>query len=362
MKVAVYTICKNEEKFVERWYESSKDADYHILTDTGSTDGTVALARSLGITVNEIVLKPFRFDDARNASLISVPTDADYCIALDVDEVLAPGWREALQVAYDKGIDRPTYRRIEAFNADGSPLTEFNGFKVHRRFGIRWHYPIHEVLDWYSTDTEKSEYIEGFEIHHHQNTETSRKQYLPLLEMAVKEKPDARNLYYLGRELSYYKEYERSTEILKKYLEISIFKQERSSACRILGIVDPSNAEEWFMKATEEWESRESFLALANYYYLRKEWDECHLVAKTALTFDKKPMEFLVEAWAWGHMAEDLVAVSAWQLGDYETALKHGRRALALAPDNERLQSNVRFYESKVSDANVQSDDVRGTE
>ena len=362
MKVAVYTICKNEEKFVERWYASSVDADYHILTDTGSTDNTVKIARSLGITVNEILLKPFRFDDARNASLISIPADADYCIALDVDEVLAPGWREALQVAYDKGIDRPTYRRIEAFNDDGSPLTEFNGFKVHRRFGIRWHYPIHEVLDWYSTDEEKSEFIEGFEIHHHQNKETSRAQYLPLLEMAVKEKPDARNLYYLGRELSYYKEYKRSTEILKQYLEKSIFPQERSSACRILGITDPSNAEEWFTKATEEWESRESFLALANYYYLRKDWDECHLVAKTALTFDKKPMEFLVEAWAWGHMAEDLVAVSAWQLGDYETALKHGLKALALAPDNERLQSNVKFYESKVTNAIVQSDDVRGTE
>ena len=362
MKVAVYTICKNEEKYVQRWYESSRDADYHVLTDTGSTDGTVKLARSLGITVNEIVLKPFRFDDARNASLIALPADVDYCIALDVDEVLAPGWREALEKAYEKKIDRPTYRRIEAFNEDGSPLTEFNGFKVHRRFGIRWHYPIHEVLDWYSTEKETSEFIEGFEIHHHQNKETSRKQYLPLLEMAVKEKPDARNLYYLGRELSYYKEYERSKEMLEKYLEISVFKQERSSACRILGIVDPKNAEEWFMRATEEWESRESFLALANYYYLRKEWDECHLVAKTALTFDKKPMEFLVEAWAWGHMAEDLVAVSAWQLGDYKTALHHGLKALALAPDNERLQSNVRFYESKVNDANVQSDDVRGTE
>jgi glycosyltransferase involved in cell wall biosynthesis len=103
MKVAVYTICKNEEKFVERWYASSVDADYHILTDTGSTDNTVKIARSLGITVNEILLKPFRFDDARNASLISIPTDADYCIALDVDEVLAPGWREALEKAFDAG-------------------------------------------------------------------------------------------------------------------------------------------------------------------------------------------------------------------------------------------------------------------
>ena len=138
MKIAIYTISKNEEKHVEKWYESSKEADYHILADTGSTDRTVEIARSLGITVVPIFVSPFRFDDARNASLIAVPTDVDYCIALDVDEICAPGWREALEKAHEKGIDRPTYRRIEAFNEDGSPLTEFKGFKVHRRFGIRW--------------------------------------------------------------------------------------------------------------------------------------------------------------------------------------------------------------------------------
>jgi tetratricopeptide (TPR) repeat protein len=353
MKIAIYTICRNEEKTVERWYESTRDADYHILTDTGSTDNTVELARSLGITVHQIALNPFRFDDARNASLNLVPADVDYCVALDADEVLAPGWREALEKAHEAGIDRPTYRRIEAFNEDGSVATEFNGFKVHRRFGIRWHYPIHEVPHWYSTEVEKSEFIQGFEVHHHQNKETSRAQYLPLLEMAVKENPDARNLYYLGRELSYYKQFDRCAEILKQYLEKSIFQQERSAACRILGQAEPDKAEDWFMKSIEEWPSRESYLALANYYYLRKDWDECHLVAKAALDYDTKPMEFLAEAWAWGHMADDLVAVSAWQLGDFETALKHGVKALEISPNDERLQSNVEYYRGKI-DGNIQ--------
>jgi glycosyltransferase involved in cell wall biosynthesis len=361
MKVAIYTICKNEEKTVERWYESTRDADYHILTDTGSTDGTVALARNLGITVHQIFLNPFRFDDARNASLLVVPEDVDYCVALDADEVLAPGWREALEKAHAAGIDRPIYRRLEAFNPDGSVATEFNGFKVHRRFGIRWHYPIHEVPNWYSTEVEKQEFIEGFEVHHHQNKETSRAQYLPLLEMAVKENPDARNLYYLGRELSYYKQWERCTEMLKKYLELSIFPQERSSACRILGQADSKNAEDWFMQGTKEWPSRESYLALANYYYIEKDWVPCQFVAKEALQFDTKPMEFLAEAWAWGHMADDLVAVSAWQLGDYETAIKHGKKALEVSPDDERLKNNVTFYRSKI-DGNIQPTDQRGSD
>ena len=360
MKIAIYTISKNEEKYVEKWYQSSKEADYHILADTGSTDKTVEIARSLGVTVVPITISPFRFDDARNASLAVVPADADYCISLDVDEVLAPGWKEALAKAHAAGIDRPTYRRIEAFNEDGTIATEFNGFKVHRRTGVRWHYPIHEVPNWYEERDEIQEFITGFEIHHHQNKDTSRKQYLPLLEMAVREKPDARNLYYLGREQSYYQQNEKCTETLKKYLELSIFPQERAAACRILGKMDPDNAEEWFLKGTEEFACRESYLALGNYYYLQKDWEPCNLVAKQSLQFTEKPMEFLAEGWAWSHMADDLVAVSAWQLGNYKEALKHGLKALEISPNDDRLQTNVKFYKEKL-DAKLRPAGKRST-
>jgi glycosyltransferase involved in cell wall biosynthesis len=353
LKIAVYTISKNEEKYVESWYESSKEADYHILADTGSTDRTVEIARDLGITVIPIHISPFRFDDARNASLAVIPSDVDYCIALDVDEVLTPGWRWYLEKAHELGIDRPSYRRIESFDENGQALTEFDGFKVHRRYNVRWVYPIHEVPQWYGKEVENKVRIDGFEIHHHQNKETSRAQYLPLLEMAVDENPDARNLYYLGREQSYHQQNEKATQTLKKYLELSIFPQERSAACRILGKVDPKNTEEWFIKGTEEYASRESILALAHHYYLTKQWDECLLVAKKALEYTQKPMGFLAENWAWNHMAHDLVAVCSWQLNDFKTAVEHGRKAVEISPNEERLISNLRFYEEKVKDGNV---------
>ena len=353
LKVAIYTISKNEEKHVERWYESSKEADYHILADTGSTDNTVELARSLGITVVPIRVLPFRFDDARNTSLALVPEDVDYCIALDVDEVLTPGWKDALVKAHEAGIDRPFYRRIEAFNDDGSVATEFDGFKIHRRSGIRWHYPIHEVPTWYADREEVKDHIKGLEIHHLQDKTKSRGIYLPLLEMAVKELPDARNLYYLGREQSYYQQWDKAKENLKKYLEISIFPQEKAAACRILAKADPENAEEWFIRGTEEFACRESILALANHYYMTKQWEECLLVAKKALDFNTKPVEFLAESWAWGHMAYDLIAVSAWQLNDYKTALEYGLKAVEISSDDERLQKNLEFYRSKVDGHNI---------
>ena len=97
MKIAVYTIAKNEEQFVKKWYNSAKEADYLLIADTGSTDNTIELAKKLGINVVSIAINPWRFDDARNASLALLPTDITYCIQLDMDEVLVEGWRQELE-------------------------------------------------------------------------------------------------------------------------------------------------------------------------------------------------------------------------------------------------------------------------
>ena len=56
MKIAVYAISKNEEKFVERFCDSAKNADVILIADTGSTDNTVSLATNCGATVHEILV------------------------------------------------------------------------------------------------------------------------------------------------------------------------------------------------------------------------------------------------------------------------------------------------------------------
>ena len=357
MKVAVYTIALNEEQFVKRWYESSKEADYHLIADTGSTDNTVKIAKELGINVIEIRVKPWRFDDSRNASLAALPEDIDYCVALDMDEAMQPGWRQELEKAFEEGTDRPQYRFITDWNPDGSPAVEFDGFRIHRRFGVRWLYPIHEVPNTYSGTDVRKKY--NFEIHHYPDKSKSRGQYLPLLEQAVAENADSRNLYYLGREYFYRQMFERCAEVLKRYLEVSVFKAERAYAMRMLSKCEPAEAEEWLMKATEEFGSRESVLALANHYYLKQQWAECLLVSEKAMKITQKPTEFLSEGWAWGHMAYDLAAVSAWQLKDFKTAYKYGKKAVEISPTEERLVKNLEFYKEKIN-ANVRRTGRRG--
>ena len=109
MKIIIYAICKSEAKFAARFMASCAEADGVYVLDTGSTDGTPELLRALGATVQVAKIEPWRFDAARNASLAMLPEDADVCICLDLDEVLCPGWREALEAAWAPGTTRARY-------------------------------------------------------------------------------------------------------------------------------------------------------------------------------------------------------------------------------------------------------------
>ena len=51
MKTAAYTICKNEIKYVEKWLYYTKEFDYRVILDTGSTDGTYEEFKKAGIDI-----------------------------------------------------------------------------------------------------------------------------------------------------------------------------------------------------------------------------------------------------------------------------------------------------------------------
>ena len=102
-KIAVYTMAKNEAKNVEAFVETTRGADYVVVTDTGSTDGTPELLEKHGVIVKSCRVIPWRFDVATNCALCNVPEDADICVKLDLDERLVTTdgshWRDALEDA-----------------------------------------------------------------------------------------------------------------------------------------------------------------------------------------------------------------------------------------------------------------------
>jgi|694.fasta_scaffold00209_25 tetratricopeptide (TPR) repeat protein len=352
MKVAIYTIALNERQFVDKWYEASKEADYLLIADTGSTDGTVERAKELGINVVDVRVSPWRFDDARNAAMAALPIDIDMCISLDMDEVITPNWRPLLEAAWQRGVTRPRYKHIWSWNDDGTPGLEFSYDHIHTRKNYRWRHPVHECLYVYGRE-EVQEWIEGLETHHHPDPTKSRSQYLPLLALSVQEDPyNDRNAFYYGRELYFYGRYQEAAVELKRHLELPTARwaPERAASMRFIGKSLPAEAEIWFRKAIDQAPGRrEPFVDLAELYYQRKDWQKCYEAAKDAIAIAEKPLEYLCEAKAWGAAPHDFAAISAYYLGKFEEAVEHAKNAFSIEPDNERLAENLKFCLSAVN-------------
>jgi glycosyltransferase involved in cell wall biosynthesis len=349
MKVAIYTIALNEQQFVEKWYESAKDADYLLIADTGSTDSTVAKAEALGINVIKISINPWRFDDARNASLSTIPSDIDYCIALDMDEVILPGWRQELEKALADEVTRPRYKYTWSWNSDGTPGVEYGADKIHARKGYRWKHPVHEVIVPDRLQEKQGWY--DIQIHHYPDSTKSRGQYLPLLRLSTIEDPsNDRNAYYYARELYFNREFEEATKEFLRHLSLptATWSAERASSYRYLAKCNPQKEKEYLLKAIEEDPARrEPRVELANHAYLTKDWDLCYTQSLEALAIKEKPLDYLCEDFAWKDLPHDLASIAAWNLGKKEEAIEQVVLAISYNPNSTRLNKNLEFYRNK---------------
>jgi glycosyltransferase involved in cell wall biosynthesis len=342
MRVAVYTIAKNEAAHVTRWAASCADADYRLILDTGSTDSTRSVAHDAGVVVRYKEFQPWRFDTARNHALSLLPDDIDICIALDMDEVLLPGWREALEQV-PNGTTRPRYKYVWSWNSNGSEGLVYGGDKIHARHGYIWRHPVHEVLQPVDM-VEQQHWVTGLEIHHHPDNTKSRSQYFDLLKLAVEEDPDdPRNQFYLGREYFYRGDKQNALQHFFHARMLQTWPPERAAAFRYSYLCE-GNLMDLYRALFVDPCRRETFVMLAQHYHGEKNWRACLQFAETALNIREKPLDYLCEADAWGWLPYDLAAVASYWLGDRQTARLYGERASELAPDDDRLRANLAFY------------------
>ena len=351
MKVVVYAICKNEAQFVHRWMDSMSEADQVVVLDTGSTDETVPLLRSRGAQVTAETIAPWRFDAARNRSLELVPEDADVCICTDLDEVFHPGWRAALEAAWVPEAGQARYRYTWSFNPDGSEGVVFWYEKVHRRHGYRWVHPVHEVLEWTGEGSQgPTVTVPGMQLDHHPDPSKSRGQYLPLLELSVREDPsDDRNAHYLGREYLYHQRWDECIAALERHLALpsATWADERAASMRYIARAwlqkgDADAARSWLFRAIAQAPHlREPWMEMARLLYAQEDWDGVLYFTGRALAIRQRPESYICEAEPWGPLPHDLRCQAYFQTGRREQALEEAEAALRLAPSDPRLAENV---------------------
>jgi glycosyltransferase involved in cell wall biosynthesis len=345
MNIVIYAIAKNEMNFVQRFMDTTIDADEVYVLDTGSTDGTVDYLRELGAHVKEIKYEPFRFDEARNDLLNMIPDDVDVCVSLDLDETLEPGWREEIERVWTADTKQLRYNYVWSHKADGSPDVHFLYEKIHARHGFKWVYPVHEVLS--PDDAPKID--ANLTVHHYPDLNKPRSSYLGLLKLSVEEEPyNDRHVHYLGREYMFNGNYIEAIKWFSKHItmETSSWAPERSASYRYMAHCYQQTGnlaleEVSLLRACSEAPGeREPWIDHSKYCVRTHQWAGGLYSAQRALAIEEKSNHYICDGYAWGEGPYDLMSVCFYYLGLQEQAINAVITALELAPYSKRIQSN----------------------
>ena len=360
-KICVYAITKNEEKFVDRWFNSMKEADKIYVLDTGSSDNTVKKLKELGVNVTKKIIIPWRFDVARNESLKLLPDDTDICVCTDLDEVFLPGWRKQLEKIWNNSTTRVAYNYNWCLDKDNNPLVNFYIEKIHSINNYIWTHPVHEVLTYIGSKTETKITTDKITLNHYPDQTKSKKSYLPLLELSVKENPnDDRNMHYLGREYMYYKKYNKAIDTLIKHLNLktATWKDERCASMRFIArcykeLKRYAEARMWLDKAIKEAPYlRDPYVERAILEYELQNWEQLEFYCNKALKIKKHAKTYINEVFSWNHTVYDLLSLSYFYQDMLDESLFYINKALKHLPNDKRLLQNKKLIKEKLKRIN----------
>lgn len=356
LKICVYAISKNEEKFAARWAESMKEADEIYVLDTGSVDNTVKILKENNVHVTSKIITPWRFDVARNYSLSLVPEDTDICVCTDLDEVFLPGWRGELEKYWQENTTKARYNYNWSLDENNKPIVNFYTEKIHKRNNYEWTHPVHEVLK--SKTKESVITIPSIILNHYPDRNKSRSSYLPLLELSVKESPkDDRNMHYLGREYMYYKQYDKAIITLKKHLKLpsATWKDEKAASMRFISRCykekkEYRKAKIWLTKAIKEAPYlRDAYVERALLEYGLNNYKKIEYYCLKALEITTHEKTYINEPFSWNETIYDLLSISLYYQNKYNYSLYFVNEALKINPYNKRLITNKELIKKKVN-------------
>lgn len=202
--ISLAMIVKNEAHHLPNLFKSIEGCFDEIhITDTGSTDNTVEIAKNSGAIVHNFEWVN-DFSIARNKSFEPVKTD--YVMWMDGDDILSNKesfiqWRDNVMDLADYWIARYDY----TLNNEGVPLCSFARERVLKTSKqMQWEYFVHEGIKPVSNfGPVRTNLASTWHITHKRTDEdikNDRSRNLKLFQDR-KDKLDARMQYYYGKEL-----------------------------------------------------------------------------------------------------------------------------------------------------------------
>lgn len=221
-KISVVMIVQNEEVLLSRCLESVKELDEIVITDSGSRDRTLEIARQYTDKISEF---PWCDNFSKSRNFAKTHATGDWILSIDADEILhdVSKVREAVALAELKG----------ALAVDITLLAEDNNQKTFfpRLFknceAVWWEGAIHNHLSVVGEKIGDVRITYGYSPAHNDDPERAFR----ILKKEVDSRPDAvREMFYLGREYWYKQQYENCVRVLGRYVQRSRFLAEKADA------------------------------------------------------------------------------------------------------------------------------------
>lgn len=353
-KVVVYAIANNEAKFAEQWAKNMSEADeIYVLLDPTCSDNTKEILEANGVKVKEKLIRPWRFDRARNESLKLVPKDADICVCTDLDELFDPGWRQILEEKWEPDTNQGVYRYWHNAGSPNDTPNIFDYSKIHDRHSFSWKWIIHEYIVQKDPNQKiKQTKLDGIFLRHYPDNKKPRS-YKTLLERAVKEeKHDTRYLGLLAEEYVNAKEFENAEKTAKQLLtEKKAWTHDICFAYKIL--IKSANMQQDYQKARNY-----CYEALAKCDYCKVFHGELGQLLITQLNDSELGIAHVKKCVAiendvitareqeWNNKAYNynLISIGYFNLKDYANALLYVDMAITLDPNVEAYKQNKQIY------------------
>jgi glycosyltransferase involved in cell wall biosynthesis len=222
--ISAVLITKNEEAMLAACLESVKEADEIIVFDTGSTDGTLEIARRY----TDKVFSGYQWEDdfAKARNLAKAKATGDWILSIDADEQLACPFSNVRE-AVAQAVNSVTCRLIAADNG------QMNYFpRLFRNTPeIPWVGAAHNYPNVIGEDVGDVAICYGYSPAHRLDPDRT----LRILEKEAKDPAKVRERFYLGREYFYRNRYEDTVITLGLYVQQSRFLAEKAEAFLIMG-------------------------------------------------------------------------------------------------------------------------------
>jgi tetratricopeptide (TPR) repeat protein len=352
-------IVKDEEKTLARTLASARPfIDRWVILDTGSTDGTREVIReTLAGVRGELHEEPFAdFSTTRNRALDLAGTDTEFVMWLDADDELTDGAALRAFLEQERGASDPLR---EAYFVRVEMGVRFDSPRVARTAaGWRFRGAVHEIL-MHPERPPPVHRVPGVRIRHEpgaESVERSRRRWerdAALLEAAVERDPrDTRSAFYLAQTYLWLGRHDAAVAAFDRRVALGGWAEEIYESKVALARIAAAQGAPW-AEVQARWLEAHAFAphraeplhAVALRYDALGQHALTFLFARRGaeLPLPVKDTLFVDEdVYAW--KLADLVATSAYWIGEYAVGEAAARKAVQHCPGDERLIKNLGYY------------------